>query len=52
MTSLKSEKFLIPAPHCNFCIVHWVVLDDDDDKNVSDFDDDDDGENANGPPGS
>ena len=21
--SLKSEKFIIPSPHCNFPIVHW-----------------------------
>jgi hypothetical protein len=25
MISLKSEKFLIPSPHCNFPIVHWDV---------------------------
>ena len=24
MISLKSEKFLIPPPHCNFPIVYWL----------------------------
>ena len=27
MTSLKSEKFLISSPHCNFPVVQWVTMD-------------------------
>ena len=26
MISLKNEKFLIPPPHYNFCIVHWLLV--------------------------